>query len=94
MADATERAFNEAYRARIRAIREELDWTADNMAKALGVPADRYRKYESRSNMPHYLIERFALITRKDINYVLTGRTGPVRPIALIENKETSDEGT
>ncbi len=94
MADATERAFNEAFCARTRALREGLGWTAADMAKALGIPSDRYRKYESRSPMPPYLIERFALITRVNIMYMLTGRRDASRPMALIENKEFSDDGT
>jgi hypothetical protein len=48
-------------------------WTAAQMATALGVPAERYRKYEYRSPLPHYLIERFALIVGRDVEYVLTG---------------------
>lgn len=45
------------------------------MATALGVPPDRYRKYEYRSPLPHYLIERFVLIVGRDIEFVLTGKT-------------------
>lgn len=66
--------FNQAYSARVRELRLERGWTADQMATALGVPADRYRKYEVRSPMPLYLVERFALIVGRDIAYVITGR--------------------
>ena len=51
------------------------------MATALGVPAERYRKWEYRSAMPHYLIERFALIVGRDIEYVLTGKIAPMRAV-------------
>jgi transcriptional regulator with XRE-family HTH domain len=70
----TESEFNDALFARVRSLRKQRDWTAEQMATALGIPADRYRKYESRTPLPHYLIERFALIVGKDIDYVLTGR--------------------
>ncbi|MGL5362629.1 MAG: helix-turn-helix domain-containing protein [Bosea sp. (in: a-proteobacteria)] len=67
--------FNQAYSARIRELRLERGWTADQMATALGVPADRYRKYEVRSPMPLYLVERFALIVARDVSYVVTGKS-------------------
>lgn len=49
------------------------------MATALGVPADRYRKYEYRSPLPHYLIEQFAVIVGRDIEYLLLGKTAVAR---------------
>lgn len=75
----TEAEFNDALFARVRSLRKQRDWTAEQMATALGIPADRYRKYESRTPLPHYLIERFALIVGRDIEYVLTGRCGSKR---------------
>lgn len=71
--------FNEALVARTHRLRNERGWTAEQMATALGVPAERYRKYEYRTPMPHYLIERFALIVGRDIEYILLGRTAPAR---------------
>lgn len=44
------------------------------MATALGVPSDRYRKYEYRSPLPAYLMERFALIVGCDLEYLITGK--------------------
>jgi transcriptional regulator with XRE-family HTH domain len=67
-------AFNEALRARLKALREGKGWTAEQMAEALGIPPDRYRKYESRSPAPQYLIPRIALIMDKSIEYILTGK--------------------
>lgn len=69
-----EQEFNEAYIARTKRLREERGWTSEQMATALGVPADRYRKYEYRSMLPHHLIEQFAMIVERDIAYVLTGK--------------------
>lgn len=51
------------------------------MATALGVPAERYRKYEYRTPLPHYLVERFALIVGREIEYVLTGKIAPIRAV-------------
>ena len=72
-----EQEYNEAYIARVKRLREDRGWTSEQMATALGVPAERYRKYEYRTPMPHYLVERFATITDRDVSYVLTGKVGP-----------------
>lgn len=69
-----EALFNEALCARTHELRNERGWTAAQMATALGVPPDRYRKYEYRSPMPAYLMERFALIVGCDLDYLLTGK--------------------
>lgn len=66
-------AFNRSFIARVKQLREERGWTSERMARALGVPAERYRKYESRTPLPHYLIEPFAILVDRDILYVLTG---------------------
>jgi len=83
MSDANDEAlFNNAYCARVRELRIERGWTAEQMATALGIPPDRYRKYEVRSPLPAYLVERFALIVGRDIAYVLTGRVER-KPVAI-----------
>lgn len=75
MADNNEEAaFNEALCARVKRWREEKGWTAAQMATALGVPPDRYRKYEVRSPLPAYLMERFCLITATDLENLLAGK--------------------
>lgn len=60
--------------ARVKALREGKGMTAAQMATALGIPAERYRKYESRSPLPHDLIERFALIVGVSVEFLMTGR--------------------
>jgi transcriptional regulator with XRE-family HTH domain len=69
-----ERLFNEALGARVAGLRKEKDWTAEQMAIALGIPAARYRKYEGRTPLPGYLIPRLAAITSRTVEYILTGR--------------------
>jgi transcriptional regulator with XRE-family HTH domain len=75
MAYDREAKFNDALCARVKALREGRGWTQDQMATALGIPYDRYRKYEYRTPIPHYLIEQFAEIVDRDIEYVLTGKS-------------------
>lgn len=74
VATPQELEFNEALVARTHRLRNERGWTSEQMATALGIPAERYRKYEYRTPMPAYLLERFALIVGCDLDYLLTGR--------------------
>jgi transcriptional regulator with XRE-family HTH domain len=70
--------FVAMYIARTKALRMHAGMTAQQMATALGVPFERYKKYESRTALPHELVEQFALIARVPIEFVMTGRrTGP-----------------
>ena len=66
--------FNAEFTARVRAWRDERGWTADQMATALGIPPDRYRKYETRSPLPAYLMEPFSLICEREVSELITGR--------------------
>lgn len=65
--------------ARVKSLREGMrtaegkHWTAEMMADTLGIPADRYRKYESRTPLPHELIERFARIVGVTVEFLVTG---------------------
>lgn len=87
MSDAhSESMFNESLCARTHELRNERGYTSAQMATALGLPADRYRKYEYRSPLPAYLWERFALIVGCDLDYLLTGKTPKARKPA--PNKE------
>lgn len=86
-----EAIFNEALCARVHRLRNDRGWTSQQMATALGVPPDRYRKYEYRSPLPPYLMERFALIVGCDVDYLVTGKYSRVRGVpagaGLYENE-------
>lgn len=72
-------AYNAELIARVKSLRESMRtadgarWTSEQMAKALDIPADRYRKYELRTPLPHELIERFALIVGVSVDFLVTG---------------------
>jgi hypothetical protein len=72
-------AYNAELIARVKSLRESMRtaegvrWTSEQMAHALGIPADRYRKYEMRTPLPHELIERFALIVGVTVEFLVTG---------------------
>ena len=79
MIENEEAAFNEQFIKRIHRLRNERGWTAEQMAISLGIPPERYRKYEYRTPLPHYLLERFALQVGRDVEYLLYGRTSVAR---------------
>ena len=69
--------FNDRLCARIARLREERGWNQAQMAAAIGVPFERYKKYETRSPMPHYLLPRFAQQVDRNVEYLLTGKVAP-----------------
>ena len=75
--EPNEFVFNSAYCERVKAAREAKGWTAATMAIALGIPAERYRKYETRSPLPPYLIERFCLVAGVEPHFLVTGKRNP-----------------
>ena len=76
-ADDTEREWNAAFCARVGDLRRERFRSAEQMATALNLPVERYRKYETRTPLPPYLHERFALIVGVSVHYLLTGQNEP-----------------
>jgi transcriptional regulator with XRE-family HTH domain len=70
----TERAYYNEFRQRLIAARKRLEWTQLQMATALGIELENYKKYERRSKFPLHLIEQLALVTHSDIDFVVTGR--------------------
>ena len=63
-----------AYMERIAELRKSKDMTQAEMARELGISLDRYKKYEIRSPLPVYLIERFAKVVGQSVHYIVTGR--------------------
>lgn len=55
--------FVRAFCTRVRSLRVARGMTQAEMAQALGIPLPRYEKYETRSPLPHHLVEPFAAIT-------------------------------
>lgn len=72
--DEAESKLAADYIRRVKALREARGMSQREMAAALGISLDRYKKYESRSVLPPYLLDRFAAVTHKPIAYIVTGR--------------------
>lgn len=70
----TPEEFEAMFIERTKALRELRNMTSADMAAALDIPADRYRKYESRTPMPHSLLEKFALIVGVSVDFLVSGR--------------------
>jgi DNA-binding transcriptional regulator YiaG len=68
-----EEEYKEAFISRVKAARARHYKSVPKFAKLLGVPYETYKKYEGRSYLPHYLIERFCALTHVTITHLITG---------------------
>lgn len=69
-----EEVFNERLGGRLRQLRKGRGWSQAEMAALLGVPHERYKKYETRSPIPAYLLPKLAHLSGRSLTYILTGR--------------------
>jgi transcriptional regulator with XRE-family HTH domain len=79
--------YNRGLLERTAKAREAKGWTQDIIARALGVPLERYKKYETRSTLPPYLIERFCRLCRQRDDLSLT--RGQIVPYCPHRHKRT-----
>lgn len=63
-----------AYIERTKELRKAAGLTQQQMADALQIPLERYKKYENRSRLPGNLLHPFSVIVRRPVEYVLTGQ--------------------
>lgn len=70
----TEAEYKQEFMDRIRKARIARGLKQWEIAEALGMPQDKYKQYESRSLLPHYLLGRFCVICRVDEKWLVTGR--------------------
>ncbi len=80
--DPAERAYHETFRARLVGLRNDLGYSQPQMAEALGLSLDNYKKYETRSKFPPHLFNKLALVTHRPLEYIVTGQGPNIRPIA------------
>lgn len=66
--------FNKALRGRLKELRVSRDLTQQEVADRIGITLDRYKKYESRSKLPVYLIPRLAGAFDVSLYFLLLGR--------------------
>lgn len=65
--------YRRAFFERIRAARVGASKSAAEMARLLEVPKDTYHRYETRTLLPHHLIELFCRLTGTEIEWLITG---------------------
>jgi DNA-binding transcriptional regulator YiaG len=58
---------------RIKELRAELGWPQRVMARLMGVPLTRYQKWEQRGRIPAEYLPKFAQLTNRTIEFILTG---------------------
>jgi DNA-binding XRE family transcriptional regulator len=69
----TQQQFQSDFRQRLRQLRGERSQA--DMAKALEIEHEAYKKYETRSMLPHHLLPRFAFMVGCDLSFLLTGKS-------------------
>lgn len=67
-------AYYEDFRERLVSLRLQLNWSQPQMADALGLTLARYQKYEIRDKFPLHLIAKLALVTHRDVEFIVTGK--------------------
>lgn len=78
--------FNGALARRLKDLRGKR--TQAEMAAALDLPTERYKKYETRSPLPAYLVPRLAKVTGHSMAYVIAGTEDAARGPSL-PNEDT-----
>lgn len=74
MKTASTSAYYDEFRHRLKDLREELRYTQDQMADALGLSKATYQKYEDRSKFPLHKLYQLALVTHQSLEFILTGK--------------------
>lgn len=67
-------AWRREFAGRAAELRAAAGMTQAEMAAALGIPLERYKKYENRSAMPVDLLEPFSRLVNRSIEFVVAGR--------------------
>jgi hypothetical protein len=87
MSESEEAIFNSQYCGRVKRFREETNMSAAEMAELLDVPPDRYRKYETRSPLPAYLVGNFCRIVGCDLEHLILGKPRERLKPAIVARK-------
>ena len=73
MTDAKE-SYNKEFVVRTRQARKHAGMTSVEVARMLGIKEPAYQKYENRTPLPHYLIERFCILVRCNVEWLVSGK--------------------
>lgn len=80
----TETQYKQRFIERVAQSRIAVALKQWEIAEAMGIAQDKYKQYEKRSLLPHYLIGRFCIICRVDPEWLVTGKgKKPLKPLKL-----------
>jgi transcriptional regulator with XRE-family HTH domain len=95
MSSTTPREYRDAFVTRVRQARTNAGYTQRAVAMLLGVDASTYNNYErgrgkeSPTLMPLHVIERFCVLCRVPIDWLLTGKaTGRNRVLRKTQKRK------
>ena len=81
----TPSAYEDAFRRRVRTARALRTEEPKEMARLLGVREDTYYRYETRTMLPHYLMQRFCELTGVTVDWLVKGpQPGQPSPTGVI----------
>ena len=72
-----EKAFNRRFCSAVRKARDDANLTQAATAMHLGIPRQRYRRYELSTPMPHNLLIAFTTLTQTTIGLLFTAASAP-----------------
>ncbi|MCH7988875.1 MAG: helix-turn-helix domain-containing protein, partial [Planctomycetes bacterium] len=67
-------SYNKEFVSRTRQARKHAGMTCAEVATVFGIREQAYIKYENRTPLPHYLLERFCILVRCDVEWLVMGR--------------------
>ena len=90
VAQTTPSRYRDAFCDRVKAAREAVELTQEQMAHALDTTQGTYKQYETRSLMPHPLLVQFCRITGVHPWYMLTGQPPHLSPTGAAPRSKVS----
>lgn len=83
-----EEEFNAAFQRRLKETRLERRMTHGQMAHALRIKEDAYKKYENRSGsaFPIYLLPQLVFVTSRPYSYWLDGQLGAKAVLHIVKS--------
>jgi DNA-binding XRE family transcriptional regulator len=75
----SEDAFLKAFQQRLASARRERGFTQLQLAVALGLALATFKKYETRSAFPMYLLPKLSVLLDKPLSYWIFGQNTPPR---------------
>lgn len=65
--------YRKAFTGRVKAARTVSGLTPLELAEKLSIPKDTYHRYETRTLLPHHMLELFCVVTGADLLWLITG---------------------